>query len=49
MRAGRQGQSKLTVSFGKMARRPKSDHTLTSVLSGAQKLGSEGALADLDL
>ena len=49
MGAGRPDQPSLITPLRKVARRPQSDYTLITVLSGAEKFGAEGPFADLDL
>ena len=45
MGAGRQDQPSLITPLRNAARRPQSDYTLITVLSGAEKLGAEGTFA----
>jgi hypothetical protein len=42
MGARRQDLPNLITPLRKAARRPQSDHTLITVVSGAEKLGAEG-------
>jgi hypothetical protein len=42
-------QPNLITPLRNAARRPQSDYTLITFLSGAEKLGPEGTFADLEL